>query len=135
LTALPQSLLILELLNLFFLLFHTGLSLFNVFGWIFRKTRLYNLICLLLTGFSWFVMGIWYGWGYCICTDWHWQVRSALGDTDLPASYITFLIQHWTGFNPDPYWVDLATGTVFGLALIVSVYLNYRDFRDSTEEV
>lgn len=72
-------------------------------------------------------MGIWYGWGYCICTDWHWQVRRALGDTDLPVSYITFLIRHWTGFHPDPYLVDVATGIVFGVALILSVALNYRD--------
>ncbi len=121
----------LELLDTFFLAFHTLLILFNSLGWIIRRLRWYNLVTLLLTGFSWFVMGIWYGWGYCFCTDWHWQVRRALGDTDLPISYITFLIQHWTGFQPDPYLVDIATGTVFGLALICSSILNYRDFKKS----
>lgn len=118
---------ILEFLNIFFLLFHTGLTLFNALGWLFYRIRFYNLVTLLATGFSWFVMGLWYGWGYCICTDWHWQVRQALGDTDLPVSYITFLIQHWTGFHPDPYLVDVATGTVFAVALIMSMILNYRD--------
>jgi len=35
---------------------------------------------LLLTAFSWFVLGIWYGWGYCVCTDWHYMVlRDELG--------------------------------------------------------
>ncbi|MEO5906489.1 MAG: DUF2784 family protein, partial [Saprospiraceae bacterium] len=64
-----------ELLDYFFFFFHTSLILFNCFGWIFPKLRRWNLITLLLTAFSWFVLGIWFGLGYCVCTDWHWAVR------------------------------------------------------------
>jgi len=77
-------------LNYFFFLFHTLFTLFNMFAWIPRRTRKWNLVTLLLTAFSWFVVGIWYGWGYCFCTDWHWAVREKLGYRDQENSYIHF---------------------------------------------
>ena len=52
-------------LNFFFYIFHTALILFNCFGWIVPKFSRWHLASLLLTAFSWFVLGIWYGWGYC----------------------------------------------------------------------
>ena len=73
---------LLKILNLFFFGFHTVLILFNIFGWLIPRWRLANLITLSLTAFSWFVLGIWYGWGYCFCTDWHWQIREMLGLPD-----------------------------------------------------
>ena len=88
-----------EFLNYFFFCFHTALIFFNTFGWIFCKTRKWNLITLLLTAFSWFVLGIWYGWGYCFCTDWHWSVRRHLGYTDKENSYTQFLADKLTGKN------------------------------------
>ena len=53
-----------QLLNIFFFVFHTLLMLFNCFGWAWKKTRPWNLVTLLLTAGSWFIVGIWYGWGY-----------------------------------------------------------------------
>lgn len=69
----------LRLLDVAFFAFHTVLVLFNLLGWVWRPTRRWNLITLGVTACSWFVMGLWYGIGYCICTDWHWQVRRELG--------------------------------------------------------
>lgn len=114
------------LLHYFFLLFHTGLILFNCLGWIWRKTRRWNLYTLLATGCSWFVLGIFYGWGYCPCTDWHWQVLYELGANDLPRSYIAYLVELWMGLTLDPMTVDVATLGVFILALIISAITNYR---------
>ncbi len=116
-------------LNYFFFAFHSLFTLFNVFGWIFKKTRKWNLVTLLATGFSWFVMGIWYGWGYCFCTDWHWAVREKLGYHDQTNSYIHFLILKMTGINFDPVLVDRVTLSVFLAALAISLWLNIRDFR------
>ena len=82
---------ILRILDLFFFVFHTIVILFNVFGWLVPRWRLVNLIVLSLTAFSWFILGIWYGWGYCFCTDWHWQVRELLGYSNMSTSYIHFL--------------------------------------------
>ncbi|HTR29732.1 MAG TPA: DUF2784 family protein [Puia sp.] len=117
------------LLNIFFFVFHTALTLFNCVGWIFRATRKWNLITLLLTACSWFILGIWYGWGYCVCTDWHWAVRRRLGYHDESRSYIHFLILKLTGANLNPTLVERGTFVVFLASLIMSSWLNYRDRR------
>ena len=119
----------LQFLNLFFFVFHTGWTLFNVFGWIFPKLRKWNLATLLLTAFSWFGLGIWYGWGYCLCTDWHWDVRRQLGFYDQSNSYIHFLILELTGADFPRKLVDCGTVAVFLLSLVLSGWLNYRDWR------
>ncbi|HPF94086.1 MAG TPA: DUF2784 family protein, partial [Tenuifilaceae bacterium] len=62
------------LLDVFFVAFHTLLIAFNLFGWIWWRTRKANLITLLLTGLSWIGLGLFFGIGYCPLTDWHWQV-------------------------------------------------------------
>jgi hypothetical protein len=67
-----------QFLNIFFFVFHTAFTLFNAVGWAFRKTRRLHLVTLLLIVFSWFILGIWFGWGYCVCTEWHWQVKLRL---------------------------------------------------------
>jgi len=118
-----------QFLNIFFFIFHTGITLFNVFGWIPRTTRKWNLITLLLTALSWFGLGIWYGWGYCVCTHWHWDVREKLGYHDESDSYIHFLVLKLTGFNADPNLVENITLIVFFLALAVSIWLNVRDYK------
>lgn len=116
----------LHFLDIFFIVFHTLLILFNLFGWIWEKTRKLNLITLLLTAFSWFVLGIRYGFGYCPCTDWHWNVRQELGYTDMPNSYIKFLVDTFTGLDVDAQLVDVGTAVFFFAALFISLYLNVR---------
>ena len=113
-------------LDIFFTAFHTCLVLFNLFGWIWKKTRLLNLITLLLTAGSWLVLGIFYGFGYCPLTDWHFSVLEKLGYTDLPDSYLSFLFTRLTGLPIDQSLVD--TATLWGLivALAISLYLNIR---------
>lgn len=118
-----------QFLNYFFFCFHTTLILFNTFGWIFRKTRKWNLITLLLTAFSWFVLGIWYEWGYCFCTDWHWRVRKYLGYHDQSNSYIQFLAQKLTGINFSAQVVDTITAIVFFTSLALSIVFNVKDWR------
>lgn len=118
-----------EGLNLFFFLFHTLLILFNTFGWVFPATRRWNLLTLGLTGFSWFVLGIWYGWGFCFCTQWHWEVRQRLGLNDPSDSYIQFLVLKLSGWMAPINWVDTATLIVFLLSLGFSLGFNIRDWR------
>lgn len=118
-----------HVLNYFFFIFHTVFTLFNIFGWMFRATRKWNLVTLLLTAFSWFVLGIWYGWGYCLCTDWHWDVRERLGYHDQQSSYIHFLLLKLTGINFNEGLVERGTLIVFVLSLIMSIWLNVRDRR------
>ena len=116
-----------QVLNIFFFAFHTIFTLFNIAGWIFPKTRKLHLVTMLLTAFSWFVLGIWYGWGYCLCTDWHWQVRESLGFHDRSNSYIHFLLLKLTGKDLNPRFVDNATLIFFLLSFVLSVWLNIND--------
>ena len=113
-------------LDIFFTLFHTSLVFFNLFGWIWKKTRRLNLICLLLTAGSWLILGIFYGWGYCPLTDWHFQILRRLGYTDLPDSYLSFLFTRLTRIPIDQSLVDAVTLWGLIIALIISLYLNFR---------
>ena len=117
---------ILKIVDVFFFGFHTFIILFNIFGWLVPKWRIANFITLSLTAFSWFILGIWWGWGYCICTDWHWQVREILGYQDMSSSYIHFLILKITSFDVPTNLVDKYTIFVFCLAFFISAYLNVR---------
>lgn len=118
-----------ELLDIGFIVFHTALILFNLFGWIWKQTRSWNLATLLITAFSWFGLGVVYGFGYCPCTDWHWQVRRKLGYYDMPNSYIKFLVEYLTGIELSSALVNAGTAVLFFAALMISLYLNFRDFK------
>jgi hypothetical protein len=116
-------------LNIFFFVFHSSVILFNLFGWIWKKTRLANLIVILLTVFSWTILGIWYGFGFCPCTDWHWQVREKLGYMDMPSSYTKFLVDSLTGLDVKETVVDTLAVALLALALAASVFTNVRDWK------
>lgn len=112
-------------------LLHGGLILFNLTGWIWQRTRRFHLISIGLTFLSWFAVGVFYGWGYCPLTDWHWDVKRQLGELHLPNSYIKYHLDQLTGSDWQPFTVDVAT-LLFGLAaLLLSTGLNWRDNRRS----
>lgn len=118
-----------KLLDLFFITFHSGLIFFNLFGWLYNKTRKLNLITLLLTGASWFILGIFYGLGYCPLTDWHFKVLENLGYNNLPDSYIKYLADRLTGCDFNPDFIEILTLLFFLAALVISMYLNIRDYK------
>ena len=112
-------------LDRFFLFFHSFLILFNLFGWIFRPLRKASLVTLILTGASWFILGIFYGIGYCPLTEWHWQVLHHLGTYDLPDSYVAYLAERLFGFQLSSTLADTLTAGFYFLALGLSVYINF----------
>jgi hypothetical protein len=118
-----------RILDIFFVIFHSSVILFNLFGWIWRKTRKYNLILLVLTGASWLILGLIVGTlGYCPLTDWHFSVLDKLGKTNLPTSYIKYLADRLTGLDINQSLVDDVTLYSFLAALGLSVFFNLRDF-------
>jgi hypothetical protein len=118
----------LQALNIFFFVFHSLWMVFNMTAWAWRRTRPWHLLTLGLTGLSWFVLGYWYGWGYCICTDWHLQVRHELGYWDDRGSYIFLLINQLTGLQPSIEFCNMLALSVFSAALLLSVSLSVRDW-------
>ena len=113
-------------LDIFFMIFHSALVLFNLFGWIWKKTRLANLITLGLTGTSWTLLGIFYGPGYCPLTDWHFRILEHLGKYNLPNSYMKYMIQRLFHVNLPATLVDRGTLVAFLIALGLSLYFNLR---------
>jgi uncharacterized membrane protein len=116
-------------LDKFFFVFHSTLIVLILLGWAWKKTRLVNLAIILLTAFSWFILGIWYGYGYCPSTDWHWQVRAKLGIYDMPSSYTKFLVDSFTGWDVKQKTVDIITLILLIGALTASLHANIRTWR------
>lgn len=124
LTEMPSEALV--FLDSAFLAGHTALILFNLFGWTWRRTLRLNLLSIFLTTGSWVAFATWYGLGYCPCTDWHWQVKKALGRTDLPNNYLTYLLEAWMGVVvSDEFAFRLAWGALLP-ALALSLYFNLK---------
>jgi len=115
----------LKFLDIFFLVFHSSLILFNLFGWTLKKTRRLNLITLLLTGFSWIGLGLFYGFGYCPFTDWHWQVLDKLGSPVPYHSYIQYLFDRILGLKMIANTADTLTTIAYLIALLCSVFSNF----------
>jgi len=118
-----------RILDIFFVVFHTSIIFFNLFGWIWRKTRKFNLILLLITGSSWLFLGLIVGTlGYCPLTDWHFTILNKLGVSDLPSSYVKYLVDRLTGLDLNPSLVDNVTLYAFLAAIGFSLFFNLRDF-------
>jgi hypothetical protein len=114
-----------EILDVAFFVLHTSWIGFNCVGWIWRRTRPWHLATVSLTALSWFGLGILYGWGYCPCTDWHWQVRARLGHQD-PPSYISLLIGELTGIELSQALADGLTLSTLVVVALLNVGMNLR---------
>lgn len=104
---------------------HIIIILFNLTGWIWIRTRKVHLIVVLATIFSWMVLGVWYGWGYCFLTDWHWDIKRQLGEVDIPPSFIKYFLDQYTPLRWSPLVVDQLTAIIFGGAVIITIYVNF----------
>jgi hypothetical protein len=110
--------------------------IFNLFGWIWKKTRKLNLITLLLTGGSWLFLGLIVGTlGYCPLTDWHFEILERLGKTGLPYSYIKYLVDRLTGSDINASLIDRVTLLSFIAALILSVLFNLLSYFRAKPEI
>ena len=115
----------LSFLNILFTLAHLVLIIFNLTGWIWKKTRIAHLIVLGLTTASWFVLGIWYGWGYCPLTDWHWDVKEKMGERNLPNSFIKYFADRISNRDIPSSIVDNVTLGCLIFAILAAVYVNF----------
>ncbi|MBN7799493.1 DUF2784 domain-containing protein [Algoriphagus aestuariicola] len=114
----------LNLLDYFLTVLHLLIIGLNLLGWIWPTTRRLHLWCVLMTAASWLGLGIWFGIGYCPLTDWQWQVKSKLGETDLPNSFIKYWIDRMAGIDADPVTIDVATAISFALVFLIAIYHN-----------
>jgi hypothetical protein len=63
--------------------------------------------------------------GYCPVTDWQWEVKEKLGETDLPASFIKYFADKISG-NDIPVKI-INTGTLIGfiIAVLGTIWANF----------
>jgi len=117
-------------LDIFFLVLHTSVIIFNSLGWVWIKTRKANLVLLLTTAGSWLFLGLIVGTlGYCPLTDWHFNVLYKLGETDLPVSYVKYLADRILGTDFNSGMIDSITLWMLVASLLISIVLNFRDYK------
>jgi len=115
----------LKLLDILFTCLHLLIIGFNLFGWIWPKAKKLHLTFIAFTLASWFLLGIWYGMGYCPVTDWHWRVKEKMGETNLPNSFVKYFADKITGHDFPPALVDKVTLISFLAAIAITLYVNF----------
>ncbi len=78
-----------------------------------------------LTILSWFALGPWKGWGYCPITEWQWDIKEKLGETNLPNSFIKYFADKISGSDISPAIVDAVTLVSFLLVVVITVWVNF----------
>ncbi|EMF07334.1 DUF2784 family protein [Serratia marcescens] len=113
-------------LNGVFHVVHIFIIIFVMVGWAFPLLRLVHLALTLLTLGSWFILGQWLGIGYCPISDWHWKIKTAIGEGQPSGTYINHLLQTIARRELNSETVDktILIGTVAITA--ISLALNVR---------
>jgi len=105
-----------RIVNALFHVIHLAIIFFVMFAWLFPALRLAHLVLILLTLGSWFILGRWFGRGYCPVSDWHWKAKAALGEQRPGGTYIHTVLQQLSGR-------DLNAGTVDKVVVMVTFAL------------
>ena len=115
----------LQFVDVILTIVHLAIVAFNLFGWIPKITRKAHFISIVLTTASWFLLGIWFGMGYCPFTDWQWQVKEKLGEKNLPTNFIEYFSEKITGNDFDSQFINNVIAISFALVALLSVYINF----------
>ncbi len=119
----------LQFVDIALTIFHTGLTLFNLTGWIWKMTRKIHSITIFLTLASWIFIGLWVGnIGYCPLTDWHWDIKRELGER-VGGSFNKYILDGIFNYNFDRGLVDWITAVGLVVVIIASIIVNYRDWK------
>jgi len=117
----------LRLLNIFFHLIHLSLIFFFLFGWLFEKMQLPHFILSLLILFSWFGLGAFFGFGYCLVTDIQWKIKRRLKQEPPTEFYMKYIIDKVTGLDTNPTFINgMTTYIFFGILIISTILLLFR---------
>lgn len=114
----------LHFLDVLLTIVHLAIVLFNLLGWIPKRMRKAHLISIMVTAACWFLLGIWFGYGYCPVTDWQWRVKEALGERNMPGNFIEYFAEKISGYDFDSGFVQTVTGLSFAFVSVISIYLN-----------
>ena len=108
---------------------HAIVAVACVFGWLIPGAEKLHFALILMIGFSWYGLGLQYGVGYCVLTDWQWRVRQRLGCTPEHGSFVQLLLERASGMHLDSRQVKRFAYTVYWISAAISIYINYgRDY-------
>jgi hypothetical protein len=71
---------------------HLTLICFFLFGWIWPQTRYVHVLIGVLILFSWTVLGMKYGFGYCLITDLQWRLKRYAGKSLHTEYYVKYIL-------------------------------------------
>jgi hypothetical protein len=115
----------LKIFDLLLILLHFAIIGFNLFGWVWKPLRRAHFVVVCATAACWFILGIWFGIGYCPITDWDWQIKEKLGEHNLPNSFIKYYADMAMGHSVDASLIDTLTALGFFIAAMLFVYFNF----------
>ena len=113
----------LKLLNICFHLIHLSIIFFFLFGWLFEKTRLPHFILSILILLSWFGLGAFFGFGYCLVTDMQWKIKRRINQEPSTEFYVKYMIDKVTGLDTNPRFINRMTTYIYFGILIISIIL------------
>jgi hypothetical protein len=96
----------LQLLDLLLIIVHFVVIGFNLFGWIWKRTRKAHFIVICATAACW-------------------RIKEKLGIHNLPNSFIKYYADMLTGHSIDANLIDTLTAAGFFIAALLSVYFNF----------
>ncbi len=101
---------------------HVAFVLSFLLLWIPRSTARAHGYVVLLTALSWFGIGLFKGFGYCVLTDLEWRVKRARGIRHIPGSFLKYAGDFITGKDLSPAVVDAVAATTFLFGCAVAVF-------------
>ncbi len=111
-------------LDVFFNFIHIIIILINCFGWAFKETLKLNIILLLITMLSWTILGIFFGLGFCFLTNLHFSLLGELKSTNIPFSYLDYLLIENFNLKVSSQTISLLSIVVVFSSLTISIKKN-----------
>ncbi|WP_225872493.1 DUF2784 family protein [Pedobacter polaris] len=112
-------------LDILLTILHLIIIGFNLFGWLFKATKKLHFWFAMVTLGCWTILGVWFGFGYCPITDWQWNIKTQLGEQNLPGSFIKYFADKLTGSNINADLIDVLTLIFFLVAIACSIKVNF----------
>lgn len=108
-----------NLLDFLMHIIHLSLISFMLTGWVFEATRFPHYVLIWLIFGSWFGLGIFYGFGYCLVTDLQWRVKEKLGNPPSTKFYVKHMIDKVISHDIDETLINhISSYTYYGVFLI-----------------
>jgi len=104
---------------------HLSVMFVCVVGWMFEPTRILHLAVIILVAVSWFGLGKFFGYGYCVLTATQWRVKRKLGQEPHTESYVKYIFDKITGRDIDKKITDQLILYTYVAAVILSLAVNF----------